>query len=85
MSRMPGEVNAESLLPLLSGADITVRGEAALALARHQPRVALNAIPARLLVEVKIARVQYDDYVKRRQAETDGTGNSQLLGTSVAR
>jgi glycerophosphoryl diester phosphodiesterase len=65
MSRMPGEVNAESLLPLLSGADITVRGEAALALARHQPKVALKAIPARLLVEVKIARVQYEDYVKR--------------------
>jgi glycerophosphoryl diester phosphodiesterase len=65
MSRMPGEVAAESLLPLLSGADITVRGEAALALSRHQPEVALKAIPARLLVEVKIARVQYDDYVKR--------------------
>jgi glycerophosphoryl diester phosphodiesterase len=65
MSRMPGEVDAESLLPLLSGADITVRGEAALALARHQPKIALKAIPARLLVEVKIARVQYDDYVKR--------------------
>jgi glycerophosphoryl diester phosphodiesterase len=65
MSRMPGEVAAESLLPLLSGADITVRGEAALALARHQPKVALRAIPARLLVEVKIARVQYDDYLKR--------------------
>src|ERR1035438_2709109 len=65
MSRMPGEVDAESLLPLIAGADITVRGEAALALARHQPKIALKAIPARLLVEVKIARVQYDDYVKR--------------------
>ncbi|HEY6490625.1 MAG TPA: glycerophosphodiester phosphodiesterase family protein [Terracidiphilus sp.] len=65
MSRMPGEVDAASLLPLLSRADITVRGEAALALARHQPKVALKTIPARLLVEVKIARVQYDDYVKR--------------------
>jgi HEAT repeat protein len=65
MSRMPGEVDAKALLSLLSGADITVRGEAALALARHQPEVALKAIPARLLVEVKIARVQYDAYVKR--------------------
>ena len=65
MSRMPGEVDAAALLPLLSGADITVRGEAALALARHQPEVALKAISARLLAEVKIARVQYRDYLRR--------------------
>jgi glycerophosphoryl diester phosphodiesterase len=76
ISRMPGEVDAEKLLPLLSGADITVRGEAALALARHQPGVALKAIPARLLVEVKIARVHYDDYVKR--------GKPQLTEPEIA-
>jgi HEAT repeat protein len=78
MSRMPGEVGAETLLPLLSQADITVRGEAALALARHQPEVAVKAIPARLVIEVKIARVQYDDYVRRGKPKLTETEIAQI-------
>ena len=52
--RMPGEVSAEVLLPLLSHGDPTVRGAAALALARHQPDVALKAIPVQLRLEMKV-------------------------------
>jgi glycerophosphoryl diester phosphodiesterase len=76
ISRVSGDVNAETLLPILSHGDVKVRGEAALALARHQPDVALKAIPVQLHLEMKAAVRLGDDYVRRgkpklTQAETD--------------
>ena len=44
LSRCPGEVPAEPLLPFLASSEPTVRGAAALALVRHQPRVAASAV-----------------------------------------
>ena len=44
LSRCPGEVPAEALLPFLADATPEVRGAAALALARHQPQVASSAV-----------------------------------------
>jgi glycerophosphoryl diester phosphodiesterase len=44
LSRCPGDVPAEALLPFLADATPEVRGAAALALARHQPQVAASAV-----------------------------------------
>ena len=44
LSRCPGEVSAEALLPFLANAAPEVRGAAALALTRHQPQVAASAV-----------------------------------------
>jgi len=44
LSRCPGEVPAEALLPFLANAAPEVRGAAALALTRHQPQVAASAV-----------------------------------------
>jgi glycerophosphoryl diester phosphodiesterase/HEAT repeat protein len=44
LSRCPGEVSAEALLPFLASAVPEVRGAAALALTRHQPQVAAPAV-----------------------------------------
>jgi glycerophosphoryl diester phosphodiesterase len=65
LSRVPGKVAANKLLPFLSHHDAAVRGAAALALAHHRPFVAEKAVPERLRVEVKAARVLYDEWVKR--------------------
>ena len=65
LSRMPGPVSAKALLPLLSHSDPAVRGAAALALARHQPQVAVSAVPAQLRLEIKAERVIFDDRVRR--------------------
>jgi glycerophosphoryl diester phosphodiesterase/HEAT repeat protein len=65
LGRMDGLVPAESLLPLLSAADGRVRAADAIALARHQPRVASDAVPKALQMEVRSARVLYEDYVRR--------------------
>jgi len=64
---------AEVLLPILSHGDVTVRGEAALALARHQPDRALKAIPKQLRLEMIAAVRLGDDYVSARKAETDAS------------
>ncbi len=48
ISRCPGEVPADLLLPFLENDTVTVRGAAALALARHQPQVAAADLPALL-------------------------------------
>ena len=65
LSHMPGEVKAETLLPLLSHRVPEVRGAAALALARHQPDAAAKAIPIQLDSEVKAARSLYDKWTAR--------------------
>jgi glycerophosphoryl diester phosphodiesterase/HEAT repeat protein len=44
LSRCPGEVPAEALLPFLANAVPEVRGAAALALTRHQPQAAASAV-----------------------------------------
>ncbi len=48
LSRCPGGVPAGLLLPFLENDTVTVRGAAALALARHQPQVAAADLPALL-------------------------------------
>jgi glycerophosphoryl diester phosphodiesterase len=62
LAHTPGYVSAQSLLPLLAHRVPTVRGAAALALARHQPAVAVKAIPARLRLEVQATERLNDDY-----------------------
>ena len=48
LSRCPGDVTADRLLPFLENKTVTVRGAAALALARHQPQVAEAELPVLL-------------------------------------
>jgi len=65
LARAPGDVNAGALLPLLSCDDAAVRGAAAVALARHQPQVAIKAIPAQLQREVASEQLIQDDHARR--------------------
>ncbi|HEY1947754.1 MAG TPA: glycerophosphodiester phosphodiesterase family protein [Bryobacteraceae bacterium] len=78
LSRCPGMVSANRLLPLLSNNNAAVRGAAALALARHQPEVAASAIPKALAHEEDFIAKEYSAYVEhgkppRSQAEIDVT------------
>jgi glycerophosphoryl diester phosphodiesterase len=81
LGRAPGEVSANTLLPLLSYDDSAVRGAAAVALARHQPEAAIKAVPVQLQREVVAEQAIHDDYVKRgkprlTQPEIDAITNS---------
>jgi glycerophosphoryl diester phosphodiesterase len=80
LSRMPGEVDAQLLLPFLSKGDITVRGIAALALARHQPDIALRAVPEQLRMEVKMARLHYDEYLERGKPKLAQPEIDEIVG-----
>jgi glycerophosphoryl diester phosphodiesterase len=57
LARAPGDVSPGTLLPLLSYDDAEVRGAAAVALARHQPAVAIKAIPAQLQREIAVGQL----------------------------
>jgi glycerophosphoryl diester phosphodiesterase/HEAT repeat protein len=59
LSRSPGEVPAEPLLPFLASSAPAVRGAAALALARHQPQIAASAVTGLLHREEEQAAQQY--------------------------
>jgi glycerophosphoryl diester phosphodiesterase/HEAT repeat protein len=69
LARLPGEVSADRLLPLLSNDDAAVRGAAARALARHQPEVAIQAVPAQLRKEVAAERILYEEHKKRQDQQ----------------
>jgi len=65
LAHMPGDVPAELLLPFLSNPTAAIRGDAALALATHQPEVAVKAIPDLLRKEVKEVLAINSDWIKR--------------------
>jgi glycerophosphoryl diester phosphodiesterase len=65
LSRTAREVKSLSLLPLLTNQNAGVRGAAALALAHHQPDIAVQAIPSQLNKEVQESKRLSDDYVRR--------------------
>jgi glycerophosphoryl diester phosphodiesterase len=65
LSRCPGDVPVEVLLPFLSNDILTLRSVAALALARHHPEVAAVAIPALLKREEQDVARDYAEYVRR--------------------
>jgi glycerophosphoryl diester phosphodiesterase/HEAT repeat protein len=65
LSRCPGEVPANRLLPFLGSEIPTVRGAAALALARHQPAVAAHAIQDLLGRDEQNSAREYAQYVSR--------------------
>ena len=67
LSRMPGEVDSGTLQLLLTHGDITVRGEAALALAAHHPETATTAIATQLAAEIKLAREHYDRWAAQNK------------------
>jgi glycerophosphoryl diester phosphodiesterase/HEAT repeat protein/MFS family permease len=80
LSRMPGEVKAETLLPLLSHREPSVRGAAALALARHQPDIAATAVTEQLKSEVKAARILYDGWVQRGKGQLTQAQIDEVMG-----
>jgi glycerophosphoryl diester phosphodiesterase/HEAT repeat protein len=65
LSRCPGEVPANVLLPFLTNDQLPIRGVAALALARHDPQEAATAIPALLQAEEQAVARDYEAYVRR--------------------
>jgi glycerophosphoryl diester phosphodiesterase len=80
LSHMPGAVSAETLLPSLSHRAPSVRGTAALALARHQPDVAMKAVPAQLNSEVKAARALYDHWIERGKPQLTPAEIEDVMG-----
>jgi len=76
LSRCPGDVPAEVLLPFFHHATPTIRAAAALALARHQPEIAAIKVPELLHQEEQRSANEYAAYVRRgkpklSQAEID--------------
>jgi glycerophosphoryl diester phosphodiesterase len=65
LSRCPGDVPANVLQPFLSSDVLTLRGVAALALARHHPEVAAIEVPALLRREEQTVARDYAEYVRR--------------------
>jgi len=59
LSRCPGEVPSQILLPFLANDTLAVRGAAALALARHQPQMATAAVTNLLHSEEDQAAAEY--------------------------
>ena len=66
LARISDDVSSEILLPLLTHSDSDVRGAAARALAKHQPQLALKAIPPQLQKEVAAERIVFDERAKRK-------------------
>ena len=66
LGRTPGDVSAQALLPLLSYSDSAVRGAAAIALAKHQPEVAVKAVSIQLQREMDAEQVLHDEHMKQK-------------------
>jgi glycerophosphoryl diester phosphodiesterase len=79
LARMTGDVDAQSLMPLLAHPNPAVRGAAALALARHQPAIAATAIPARLRMEVQTTVRLNDDFIRRGQPQQTQAEIDQVM------
>ena len=76
ISRCPGALAAQTLLPFFASGVPTVRAAAALALARHHPEVAAREVPALLRKDEQRSAQHYAEYVKKgkpklTQAEID--------------
>ena len=80
LSHVSGEAGPQELLPLLRNADSSVRGAAALALARHQPALAARTIPEQLQVEMKTARIAYEEYVRRGKPQLTPAEIQTIMG-----
>jgi glycerophosphoryl diester phosphodiesterase/HEAT repeat protein len=80
ISRVSGDVDSQMLLPILIQGDVKVRGEAALALARHNPEVALKAIPVQLRLEMKAAVRLGDDYERRGKPQLTQAEIDEIMG-----
>jgi glycerophosphoryl diester phosphodiesterase/HEAT repeat protein len=65
LARAPGDVNASTLLPLLTYDDAAVRGATAVALALHQPEVAIKSIPVQLQREMVLEQAIHKDHEDR--------------------
>ena len=64
LSRCPGEVPAEAILPFLTSGAPPVRAAAALALARHQPRIAATAVMDLLRRDEEQAAREHDEQLR---------------------
>ena len=65
LGHMPGDVDAKMLLLFFGNTEPSVRAAAAFALAKHQPDVAIKAVPAQLRIEMTAVLKLWDDYVRR--------------------
>jgi glycerophosphoryl diester phosphodiesterase len=69
LSRCPGDVPAERLLPFFENDKPLLRGLAALALARHQPTVAASAVPALLARAENESIVIHEEHAARKNSD----------------
>jgi glycerophosphoryl diester phosphodiesterase len=69
LSRCPGDVPAERLLPFFENDKPLLRGLAALALARHQPTVAASAVPALLARAEHESILMHDEHAARKNSD----------------
>jgi glycerophosphoryl diester phosphodiesterase len=80
LSRAPGDVSTEVLSPLLSNEAAAVRGAAALALARHQPETALDAIAAQLRLEMNASMKLGEEYERRGKPQLTTPEINEISG-----
>ncbi len=80
LARAPGDVPTAALLPLLSNETAAVRGAAALALARHQPEVALKVIPVQMRLEMKASLKLGEDYERRGKPQLTQPEIDEITG-----
>jgi len=80
LARTPGDVPAGALLTLLSDETAAVRGAAAMALARHQPEVALKAIPSQMRLEMKASLKLGEDYERRGKPQLTQLEIDEITG-----
>jgi glycerophosphoryl diester phosphodiesterase/HEAT repeat protein len=79
LSRCPGDVPANRLLPFLNNETLTVRGAAALALARHQPQAAAHELPI-LLAQAE----QHAAQIQAQHARGNGNYTQQEIDSISA-
>ena len=80
LARAPGDVTATALLPFLSNETAAVRGAAAMALARHQPEVAIKAIPVQMRLEMKASLKLGEDYERRGKPQLTQPEIDEITG-----
>ena len=82
LSRCPGDVPAERLLPFFENDKPSLRGLAALALARHQPTAAASAVPALLARAEQESIVIHEEHAARKNSDVYTPQDIETFGAN---
>jgi HEAT repeats len=82
LSRCPGDVPAEKLLPFFENDKPLLRGLAAFALARHQPTVAASAVPDLLARAEHESIVIHEEHAARKNSDVYTPQDVEAFGAN---